>query len=178
MVNEEDDAMVRRYVHLLLTVAIAVALAGLVGCHKKEAEGTGSAARAQGSLAEGGSADEDLDQEEVDAQPAPPPSPVPKGPLTYPEGEGPVLFQDARVSQKEKEPGHWHVVYTVNTPPREVVAFYRSEASRKGWAVKSSQPMPPGAFITWTTPHGELQLIVALSPTGSTSVDLNWNQNQ
>ena len=170
--------MVRRYVHLLLTVAVAVALVGLVGCHKKDAEGTGSTARAKTSLPGGGPAQEDLDQEEADAQPAPPPSPVPKGPLTYPEGEDPVLFRNATVSQEEKEPGHWHVVYTVNTPPREVLAFYRGEASRKEWVVKSSQPMPPGAFITWATPHGELQLIVALSPTGSTSVDLNWNQNQ
>jgi len=182
MVNGEDKTMVRRWMNVLLTMVVVVALAGLAGCHKKDAAKPEGAAVEQGSVPEEAPAAEPAEgagEEEQAEEPAgPPPTPAPGGAVTYPAGEGPVLIAGAHIKKKVRELGHWQVGFTVDSDPQRVLAFYRKEAANRGWTEKGSQPMGSGGFITWDTPHGELQLIVGKSPARGSSVELNWNQSQ
>jgi hypothetical protein len=172
MVKKEGNAMVQRWMRVLVSVTAVVALLGLAACHKKKKEQPKKQAAVEQTQAGQPAAGEE------EPETAPPPSPRPAGPVQYPGGEGPVLAPGARVLRQVREPGHWDVEYTVGASPQEMVEFYRQQAGTRGWTEESSQPMGPGAFINWETAHGELQLIVARSPQGNTSVQLNWNQRQ
>lgn len=182
MVKGEGHTMVRRWMHVLLTVAVVAGLGGLAGCHEKEpakVEGTAvERTSTQEEPAAAGPAAESGVEAPAEEPAGPPPTPASKGPVAYPAGEGPVLIAGAHIGEKVREPGHWHLSYTVDVAPQRVLSFYRQEAGKRGWTERSFQAMGPGGFITWETTHGELQLIAGRSPAGGSSVDLNWNQAQ
>jgi len=168
MVNGEDEIMVRPWMKLALTMTMALILTSFTGCHKKASEP--EVAAAEQPSAEG------VAEEQTET--GPPASPRPEGPVTYPAGDEPLLIEGAEVLHERRDPGHWEVTCTVDMTRQDAVRFYREEAANRGWTEKSSQPMGAGAFITWETPHGELQVIVAKNAAGKTSVDLNWNQRR
>ncbi|HHQ48064.1 MAG TPA: hypothetical protein ENK19_04175, partial [Acidobacteria bacterium] len=124
--------MIRRWMTVLMSMTMVVALAGLTGCHKK-AEKTEEVKTPAAAEQPQGQEEAQETQETQETETGPEPSPRPAGPVVYPNGEEPVLANGARIVRQERDPGHWEVEYTVNVPPQQMVDFYRQEAGRRGW---------------------------------------------